>query len=194
MSVLLDEGFAHEAAIVARSLFEDSIRLAVLRQAGDNRTGYVFSWLMESMKHAERMLREGERDGRFDPVERDRVIQARRARLMADAARFGVTGRWPRFGSDEQMARQVGWHGEYHMYLYATQLVHGAETAYFFESDPVGDADNPGQIAEPTYEVRGVAVGLAVTSVLRAHIAVAEMLGWAGAPEAQALLDEPILP
>jgi hypothetical protein len=189
----LDAGFPHEAAILGRSLFEDSLRLGVLASADAvTRTGLIASWMVNSMSHAETMLREGERGGAFDPAERAAVLAERRTRIELAAKQYGVKGKWPRFGSEAQMAKQLNRRDELRSYLFASQVTHGAETSFFFDRDPVGDNERDGLIAAPLDEVAGAALVLAAFGILRGHIASAKILGWPGGDQAQHLLDRPI--
>jgi Family of unknown function (DUF5677) len=189
VAVLLDANYPHEATVVARSLFEDSLRVGALAQAGPGRTSLLLGWLAESTSQAERLLRLGEELDSHDRREREDALRSRRIRLEEEARRLGVRGQWRRFPNERAMAKAQGLLQEYYHYLYATQVVHGSELAFLFDPDPVGDRDHESPTAPVPMEVRAAALSLTVTSLLRAHIATAEMLGWRGSKEAQSLLD-----
>jgi hypothetical protein len=138
------------------------------------------------------MLREGARSGGQKPAEIEDALRIRRLNLAAEAKRLGITGKLRAFGDERGMANTLGRLDEYHSYLFATQLTHGAESAFIFDPDPVGDRNLA--IVAASVELSGVALSLSVVSVLRSHIDTAEMLNWPGVPEAQALLEAPLPP
>lgn len=187
---LLQAGLAYEAAIVARSLFEDSLRLGMLHDVGPRRTELLLGWMHESTRQAERLLREGAGESHQNLVEVQEALKIRRAALEGEARRFGVTGRSQKFPDERTMAARLGRLSEFPSYLLATHVTHGAETAFMFDPDPVGDTSSA--FPEPSLEVAGAALSLSVVSVLKSHIDVAGMLGWEGVPEARALLDAPL--
>jgi hypothetical protein len=188
--LLLTEGFAHEATILSRSLFEDSLKLGTLRRAGADRTRLLLGWMNESTNHAERILQEGVRSGDQDPADMREALRIRRQVLADEAQRLGIAGKLRTFGDERGMAKALDRLSQYHSYLYATQVTHGSESAFLFDPDPVGDTGI--DTKAPNVEIAGVALGLAVVSVLLAHIDVAEMLNWPGVAEAAALLDAPL--
>jgi hypothetical protein len=188
--LLLSAAHPFEAAIVGRSLFEDSIKIGALRIAGTQRARLILGWMSESTSHGERMLREGSRARGTDLDEVLEAVKVRRRYLASEASRLGIVGKLKTFPDERQTAESLGRLDEYYAYLFASQITHGAETAYIFDPDPVGDATDT--LAVSSTQVAGAALTLSVTPLLRAHIDVAEMLGWPGAVDAQILLHSPL--
>jgi hypothetical protein len=195
--VLLRAGFGEEAAVIARSLFTDSLRMTALADA-DTQSRYAleFGWMARSVQEHQGLMRTAVRyrlDEEPDAVKSalnalnalyDRLQQIERAR-----ARFGITGKHRTFDSDTDMAERQGREGDLFMYRWSEEAVHGSEAAAAFLRMRMPDDVFAHRLRGSSPELmEGLAV-FVMRSALAGHRA-AVRFGWPAAADVDALWDK----
>lgn len=188
--LLLAHGFVHEAVMLGRPLFTDSLMLAEYASADERRrVELVIGWSIASLGAVEGLFRDAGSRGE-DVAEALSKLAERRAELEEYARRHGAGSRsWQPDDHAKQLALKQGRGDEYTALLVANQFVHGATAAV---------SERYSQVTENTVEVGGPAVELetwardaglfAANSALHAARAACAIFGWEEPPELEALL------
>lgn len=129
--VLAEGGFADEALALGRSLFEDSLRLAVLAKIDDevDRVDGLIGWLLDGVRRAIGLYREAGRLGVGDDHEVviDHLEEERR-KMVGYRGRRGSGQKAPAIFSEQQLKKAAlddGRFGAWWLHEVGDQMVHG---------------------------------------------------------------------
>jgi hypothetical protein len=186
--LLLTHDFAHEAVMLGRSLFTESLMLAELAAANETRRAeLVVGWWMASLADLEGIVREGEARGDDAPDELAGIAE-RRTKIERYAADRGVgTRHWK--PDEKALAAAHGRAAEYIDFRLTHHFVHGSSMAA--EQRQSKADDNLVVVGGPGADVDtwGLPAGLsAATSLLHACRAACAIFGLSEPPELEPLL------
>jgi hypothetical protein len=193
--LLLREGYVHEAAIMGRPLFSDSLLLAELAASDPITQGsLVVGMSLDGIARHEKYLRAREDEGVDVTAERKRLEEGRRGEeRLAREHGYSTKHREP----DERLDLLAARHGrssEYSTLLLTHQFVHGATGVVLDRVGRDGEKAVIGtHIAQAKPWVRDFGIFVA-RSMLHAARALYALLGWTRPPELDALLVEVGLP
>lgn len=129
--ILLEQDQAEEALILSRSLFEDSLRLTQLADAGDDRAAYVLWWANDSIQRQIGLFREAVRAGLTENADKSiRQLQEQQEGIRQFAERNGI--RLKRFLSELDAAIKFERMESFWSNRVNDQMVHGSDTAHIF--------------------------------------------------------------
>lgn len=183
--LLLANKFTHEAVMLGRPLFADSLFLMEYAAVDERRrTDMVVGWTMASLSDLEGIVRSKADDAAL------RTIAAQRTALEGYARRHGARTRfWRPDDHVKPLSKKHGRTEEYTGLLVAQHFVHGSTLAV---------SQRYAQVSEDSIEVGGPAVehdawardaGLfAAESTLLAARAACAIFGWEEPPEIERLL------
>lgn len=175
---LLKAELPEEAAIVARSLFEESLRLQQLAADEPYRDALVLGWANSSISERLGLLSLAKSIGLDDDTsEAEGKLNGERRSLQAYQQRRGVA-RLRRFASEREAATRLGRQSDYWAYALGHELVHGSDVAWMFARrrlapDVVGlysKTDAPG--------IRAAFAEFAASSATAAAVAACAMFEW----------------
>jgi hypothetical protein len=186
--VLLEHDFAHEAVVLGRSLFTESLMLAELARVDEpRRVDLVMSWWLDGLASLEGIVGEGishDDDGDNHLA----AIATRRAELQSYRADRG-SGRARRFPEEKDLAHTHGRAREYLDFRLTHHFVHGSAMASEQRVAKLADGllviGGPGADVETWASPAGL---FAATSLLHASRAVCRIFGWEEPPELADLL------
>lgn len=189
--LLLREGYVHEAAILGRPLFSDSLLLAELADSDPiTRGSLVVGMSLDGIARHEKYLRAREDEGVDVSAERKRLAEARRGEeQFAREQGYSTKHHEP----DERLDLLAAKHGrssEYSTLLLTHQFVHGATGVVLDRVGRDGDKaviDTRVALAKPWVRDFGI---FAARSTLHASDAIYTLLGWTRPPELTALKPE----
>lgn len=189
---LLLHDFVHEAVMLGRPLFTDSVALAELASVNEKRRGdLVVGWEMASLHQLEGMFLRAAARG-DDMTEALGHVAQRRTQLESYARQNGFSTRqWMADDHTKDLAEKHGRGDEYSALLVTHHFVHGTTMATSQRYSQV--ADDTIEVGGPAAELRAWAndAGLfAASSTLHAARAICQILGWDEPPELEALLTE----
>jgi hypothetical protein len=177
---LLSQGFVHEAVILDRPLFTDSLALGEFAAVDDERRGsLVVGWALGSLQHLKAYFLDRQSRGHESEAEL-RAITERETQVEQYARDHGFgTRRWQPDDDAKRLARDQGRDEEYSALLVAQMFVHGTTTVTsdrYLQTEGVfvvgGDAPTPKRWMRDT--------GLwASHSMLLGARAVSGLFGWA---------------
>lgn len=188
--LLLAHNFVHEAVLLGRPLFTDSLSLAELAAVDDKRrASLVFGWYRAGLADLEGLLRERQSRG-DDVAEMLDKLASSRERLETYARERGIeTRHWRPDDQAKSLADKHGHGDEYIAMRVTDHFVHGSSMAvsqrYSQGADETVVVGGPGADLET---LAGDAARFAAHSALHAARAVCRILGWAEPPELEALL------
>jgi hypothetical protein len=185
--ILLDDGLAEEAFIVARTLFTESLWMGEFYEAGSvaARARLVAGWLQISIDEVSSVFLESERIGWGYEGWRG-AFTTRRQSIREAADNAGGIGKYGHFPSEKQMVERQSPQADYIAFLTAHQMTHGSEVSLIFRSDPVGESGT--DESEPL--VAGYVGAFAARSLLMGFDYCARIFGWSGRDEIAKLLEE----
>ncbi len=123
--VLLDNAQPEEAAVLARSLFEEAMRLMELDEDESKRDARIIGWANDSLQRKFDLWSDATACGiEDDPAPSVTLLQKARARVQLYAVRHGVT-RFERFSSVKNAAFKFDRKEDYWVYSFAHQATHG---------------------------------------------------------------------
>lgn len=189
--ILLDNNFPEEALFLARSLFEESLRLMQLNDAGTERermlVGLSAKWL-QSQEHL--FATEAEELGLTEDAS---DVRERVRRQQGDLERYrnrkGIGGS-KGFDSVKDAAIRCDRQADYWTYRLAHKMVHGEDTAQLYrrnkvEVDVVAFFSNT---RDP--DLLAGTGAFAARYIADALYAVARIFGWAVSSEVQELVED----
>lgn len=132
--ILIEARLAEEALVLARSLYEESLRLMHLAKEGERRWSYTARWLMDAIDHKRGLVREG-------PLPRDqekekeflRQLDDEETKLRGAKQRLGVVTEM-RFTSVENLATIHNRNDDLWTYKLSHRMTHGSPIAQSFRS------------------------------------------------------------
>jgi hypothetical protein len=177
--ILLKAGYPEEAMILARSLFEASLRFEYLAANDEtNRAALVLgevSRAIEAFRYLDLQRREIKPDSANDAAV-DRAIDERSRMIQRAQKRFRVE-RLRRFPGDQALARRFGHLDSYHGSRIASEFTHGGHLA---QASRTRRGDGEVRVFHRSDDPRLAAgVGtLAAEAALYSQRALATILGW----------------
>jgi hypothetical protein len=187
--LLLLEGFVHEAVLLGRPLFTESLMLAELASVDPTRRAeLVVGWQTAGLASFRGMVLEARSSG--DDVTDELVrLDARKAELERYAARLGVRTRaWK--PNEKALADAHGRSDEYSAFRLAHHFVHGSALAASQRYSTI--ADDTAAVGGPAAQLDPWATDgalFAVYSLLHACRAACRIFDWPEPPQLQRLLD-----
>lgn len=188
--ILLDNNYPEEALILARSLFEDSLRLMDLKDAGTDRETILVGYRAEMLERQESLFSRVAEELGLTQDASDVVEHVRRQKRELEnyRKRKGI-GKRKKFNSVKDAAIKRNRQEDLWTYLLSHAMVHGEDTAHLYRRRKVGtDAiaffshtSDPDILAETG--------AFAARSIAAAVYATAGMFGWAVSPELQELVE-----
>jgi hypothetical protein len=188
---LLLHDFVHEAVMLGRPLFTDSLALTELASVDERtRGGLALGWEMASLAQLEGLFRDLEARGE-DMSRGFDYIETRRAQVEDYARRHGFgTKHWKPDSYAKDLAEKHGRGQEYSALLLTQHFVHGTTIATSQRYSKVGEqtVEVGGPAAAAQFELWANDAGLfAISSTLNAARAVCQILGWDEPAELEAL-------
>ncbi len=182
--LLIRNGLPEEAYALARSSFEDSLRLAELEGAGNGRASFELQWILDSYAEQESLMKESQsrgmrsKQGAPSDAEVMEKIKERKTGLEEYRQRTGV-GRLRAFSQVKDAAKAFGRDDEYWSYRFSHNMVHGSDVAQMYFKIPI-DGGIAALDRTWTPALRLAIFEIAVTSTLRGAQSMARMFGFAG--------------
>jgi hypothetical protein len=176
--LLLRAELPEEAAILARSLFEESLRLQQLAADSENRDALVLGWANASISQKIGLLETAKSIGLDDDIEGELVKLAdARKELQAYQSRRGVK-RLQRFRPERETALRFNRRDDFWAYEWSHEFVHGSDAAWVFarRTPAPGAAALHGKTNDPV--ARGGFAEFAAGSLTEAFRATASIFGW----------------
>jgi hypothetical protein len=195
--VLLKSELPEESAFLARSLFEDSLRLKQLQEEPEARIALVLGWVNRSLNEKRGLMQMAKSIGLDEDIAGAlAAIENDRAKLLRYAARHSVTA-LRSFLSVKAAAIRYGRKDDFWTYEWAHESVHGSDAAYMFSRKKLADqtAGMHAKTGDP--EILASFAEFAARSVTEATLSAFAILDWpppqglsAPADEMRAILDE----
>lgn len=195
--LLLKAELPEEAAFLARSLFEESLRLKQLHNEPEARTALVLGWLNHSFDEKRGLMEVAKSLGLDENI--DTVLSSidedqRKLRRYAD--RHGV-GKLRSFRSVRDAAIRYDRKDDFWTYEWSHESVHGNDAAFMFARRRLGEDTTAMHAKTADPEIRAGFAEFAARSLTDATTATFAIFGWRlppglGEPAAQmrAVLDE----
>jgi len=129
---LLESHLPEEGAILARSLFEESLRLRQLADDKENRGSPILGWANHSISEQVGLIRDAESLG-LEPNAQLilTVLEQNRTKLRSYARRNGIS-KLVTFLSVKDAAKRYGRKDDYWTYAWSHESVHGSDSAWSF--------------------------------------------------------------
>jgi hypothetical protein len=137
--LLLKAELPEEAAFLARSLFEESLRLRQLNDEPDHRAALVLGWLNDSLQEKRGLLEVAKSLGLDESI--DEVvasIEEEKRKLRRYADRHGVK-KLRTFRAVRDLALQYDRRDDFWAYQWSHEAVHGSDAAFMFARRKVAD-------------------------------------------------------
>jgi Family of unknown function (DUF5677) len=177
--LLLKGELPEEAAFLARSLFETSLRLQQLADEAANRNALILGWANRSIDEQRGLLEVGRACGHDTDIGSALAsLEEQRQKLHDYGARHGVTG-FQAFRSVKDGAFRFGRKDDYWTYEWAHESVHGTDAAWMFarRKSSENTAGLYAKTNDPTL-LSGFAL-FAARSMANASEAAFTIFGWA---------------
>lgn len=130
--VLLKAELPEEAAILARSLFEESLRLQQLASEPHNRDALILCWANRSIDEYRGLLEVGKACGHDTDISAPLAALEEQRQHLQEYARRHSVGRFQPFLSVKDAAFRFGRKDDYWTYEWAHESVHGTDAAWMF--------------------------------------------------------------
>ena len=187
--LLLYEGFTHEAVILGRPLFIDSLALAEFAAVDEKQRGSLaVGWMLASIQHFEGYWLDRQSRGHDVTYELAHMERQRREFQEYASSRGYGTQRWQPHHHAKDLADKHARGSEYGGYLVSHMFVHGTTTVV---SERYSWTDEGAVVGGPQSSKRWERdAGLfASHSMLRGARDACRMFGWTEPPELGELLD-----
>lgn len=193
---LAQNGLADEALTVARSLFEDSLRLAILAKTDDEvrQIDGLIGWLLDGVERAIGLYREAKRLGvGWDHEAVIAHLEEERRKMLGYRERRGSGRKVPALFSEQELknaALDDGRSNAWWLHEVADQMVHGNYFAHLMRHTTADDGT--AMVAIRDSNPRGLMdiVAFAIESVVVSHQSICAILELPEMPELNELVDE----
>jgi predicted transcriptional regulator len=176
--LLLKAELPEEAAILSRSLFEESLRLQQLAADPDSRDALVLGWANESISQKVGLLETAKSIGLDDDIESELAKLAEsRKQLQAYQVRRGVK-RLQRFRSEREAALRFSRQDDFWTYEWSHESVHGSDAAWMFARRAIASGAAALHAKTSDRAVRGGFTEFAAGSLTEAVKAVSTIFSW----------------
>lgn len=188
--ILLKADLPEEAAILARSLFEESLRLQELAGNDKNRDALILGWANSSAGELKGLFEVAKVCGLDeDPAPTISIIEDRRHKVEETCAQRGIQRSKP-FMSVKDAAIMFDRKVEYWIYEWAHEAVHGSEGAWIF-SRKVPAQDTAGLYSKNDDPILlGGIAEFAARALVDATKATSAIFGWQLAPGLEEAIGE----
>lgn len=176
--LLLKAELPEEAAILARSLFEESLRLQQLAADPHDQDALVLGWANESITQKIGLLQTARSIGLDDNIESELAeLAQQRNQLQAYQARRGVK-QLRRFASERAAALRFSRADDFWIYEWSHESVHGSDAVWIFARRPTatGAAALHAKTNDPA--IQGGFAEFAAGSLTEAVKAASAIFGW----------------
>jgi hypothetical protein len=176
--VLLKAELPEEAMILARSLFEVSLRLKQLEAEPDDRYPLVLGWINDSIQQQVGLLEVGKASGLDSDID-DALARLRQSKeqIRQYASTLGVT-RYQRFFKVKEAASRYGRKEDFWSYEWAHESVHSSDSVWMFaRRRPTEDSVNLYAKTGNSFLLSGFA-HFAAQSMIDSAKAVFTIVGW----------------
>lgn len=176
--ILLKAELPEEALFLARSLFEESLRVRQLDADADSRDALILGWANDSIEEQRGLLRVAVATGQDDDVSAPlAALEKQQTHLNEYARRHGVMRLKP-FASIRDLAIRFGRKDDLWTYALAHESVHGSDSFWMFSRRrPARDvAAFHAKNADPTF--RSSIAFFAAKSMRDAAASAFNMRGW----------------
>ncbi len=173
--LLLKSELPEEAAIVARSLFEESLRLQQLAASDADRDSLILGWVNGSITERLGLLSLAKSLGIDNNVgSATKTLNEERRSLQVYQVRHDVK-RLRKFGSEREVACRFDRRDDYWAYSLSHELVHGSDVAWLFARKPLaaGEVGFHAKTSDPG--IRSAFAEFAAGSVTAAAVATMSM-------------------
>jgi hypothetical protein len=183
--LLLKAELPEEAAFLARSLFEESLRLRQLEEDSQDRDALILQWANRSIDQKRGLMEVARRLGLDSDPEIDGIVAALdrdRDGLQKRARRHGITKFRP-FRSVRDASVRFDRKKEYWIYEWAHESVHGTDAAWLYGRRRT--AENEARLYAKTSDpgLRAGFAAFAARSMIDAMEATSKIFGWPVLPE-----------
>jgi hypothetical protein len=187
--LLLAQGFTHEAVILSRPLFIDSLALAEFAAVDEKQRGSLaVGWMLKSLEHLEGYWHDQQSRGDDRTYELAHMERQRREIQEYASSRGYGTKHWQADDHAKRLADKHGRGSEYAGLLVSHMFVHGARTVtseHYSWTDEGAVVGEP-QSSKPWERDAGL---FASHSMLRGARDACLMFGWTEPPELHELLE-----
>lgn len=176
--VLLKDQLPEEAMFLARSLFEDSLRLQQLAEDVQNRDALILGWVNTSITEKRGLLEVAKTSGlETDFVTALASLEDERQELQKYAPKYGVTSLLS-FLPTREAASKYGRKDDYWTYHWAHESVHGSDAVWMFarQRPAVGTVYLYARTGNPS--VLSSFAHFSARSIADAAKAISTILGW----------------
>jgi len=175
--VLIEHDLAEEAMILARSLFETSLRLERLAAAPAKRVGLMLGWMHDSTTRMIGLARAASKvDVELNLLETVQGLDERRRSIRDSATAAGI-GKFPKFGDELALSKRFGRLEDHFSFLIGHEMTHGSQFAQSVRTQSEGEVlaiYHKQQVARVSRAV----VEFAARSLLLACRSVCEVFEW----------------
>jgi len=183
--ILLKAELPEEAAILARSLFEESLRLQQLAAEPENRDGLILGWANNSINQQRGLLHTAKACGLDPDISATlTILEKRRRDLDQYGARQGVKRR-PSFQTRRDAAFRFERKEDFWLYEWSHESVHGSEAAWLFSSRRPAEGILGLYAKANDPELLSEFARFAARSMANAAEAAFAILGWTPVPDFQ---------
>jgi hypothetical protein len=176
--LLLKAELPEEALFLARSLFEDSLRLRQLAADVQSRDAFILGWANRSLEEQRGLLNTGVATGQDEDISAAvSALNEQQRHLREYATRHGVT-RLLNFDSIRHLAFRFGRKDDLWTYQLSHESVHGSDSFWMFaRRRPAADAAAfHAKNADPIF--RSSVALFAARSMRDATVAASAVFGW----------------
>jgi hypothetical protein len=182
--ILLGNNLPEEAMILARSLFEESVKLIELESLGKERRKYTAGWLEDSLRYKKGLIESKAKKDRLDPKNKKDMLDKlhQEERNLAEAKRYHSITAVRSLSSTDNLAQKHGLEKDHWAYLVGHQMTHGSSVAQAFRTKK-SKVEKQKEVymvylKNSDLVLKGMCALLAMRSALRAQIATNSIMGW----------------
>ena len=136
---LLKARMAEESLIVARSLFEESLRLRQIAEEVQGRDALILRWVNASIEEKKGLLEVGKARGLYSDIQTGMSFLEEESRKLQQYARQNGVQSFKPFLDVKEAASRYGRKEDYWTYEWAHEIVHGSDAAWMFARRQIGD-------------------------------------------------------
>jgi hypothetical protein len=192
IKALIQQDLADEAMLLARAIFEASLRIGEMRAARDKRAGLVLRWRLDSIQNSRGLMSDAHRTGIYtdaDWAAADRALKQKEQGVVQYARSIGCEP-LPKFRSDKDAAYALDRKKDYWLFRIAHEMVHGSEIAHMWRRRTIGESTVDVYAKTADIEAIAAPADFGGRALLLAAIDVAQMFGRGNVEEFRMLLSE----
>jgi hypothetical protein len=188
--LLLKAQLPEESTILARSLFETSLRLQQLAADPENRAALILGWLKGSINEYEGLLKTGKASGLDTDISAALAdLEKQRQELQKDIKSLALSGTQPFLSPKDAAINKYGRKDDYWFYEFSHETVHGSQAAWIYGTKQYGDFTGlHAKTDDPVF--RSTCAHFSARSISNAYSATASIFGWKLHPELHELVNQ----